>query len=200
MSRSLRSQPRHLTSLLVLASVLAVPLAALSSAQAQPFDPAQKSVQRPLQPKPAPQPLARPTPQPQPRVVAPQRPIIARPATPTPDRPRYEPPRREVRGTGERRIESGERRIESGERRIETGERRWQGGERRRDYRPGIAAGVAAVIIGSTLGYRYYRGPDRESLYDRCDRNFPDFDYDTGTFINDDGDRQLCPYLAPYVD
>jgi hypothetical protein len=71
---------------------------------------------------------------------------------------------------------------------------------RRRDRNRYIGAGVAAVIIGSTLGYRYYRGPSRDSIYDRCDNNFPDFEYDTGTFINEDGDRELCPYLRPYVD
>jgi hypothetical protein len=73
-------------------------------------------------------------------------------------------------------------------------------GRRGGGYNAGVAAGVAAIIIGSTLGYRYYRGPSRDSVYDRCDRNFPDFEYDTGTFVNDDGDRELCPYLRAYVD
>lgn len=77
------------------------------------------------------------------------------------------------------------------------GDRRYN---RDRRYDRGIAIGVGAAIIGATLGYRYYRGPNRESVYDRCDRNFPEFDYDTGTFTNDDGDRELCPYLRPYID
>ena len=71
---------------------------------------------------------------------------------------------------------------------------------RDRRYDRGIAIGVGAAIIGATLGYRYYRGPDRDSVYDRCDRNFQEFDYDTGTFTNEDGDRELCPYLSRYLD
>jgi hypothetical protein len=79
---------------------------------------------------------------------------------------------------------------------------RYEADRRDRDYRynRGVAIGVGAAIIGATLGYRYYRGPNRESVYDRCDRNFPEFDYDTGTFTNEDGDRELCPYLRAYVD
>jgi hypothetical protein len=82
-------------------------------------------------------------------------------------------------------------------------ERRHDGGRRHdgdRRYNRGIAIGVGAAIIGATLGYRYYRGPNRDNVYDRCDRNFPEFDYDTGTFTNEDGDRELCPYLRAYVD
>jgi hypothetical protein len=79
----------------------------------------------------------------------------------------------------------------------ESGRRDGHGG---RGYNRGIAIGVGAAIIGATLGYRYYRGPNRDNVYDRCDRNFPEFDYDTGTFTNDDGERELCPYLRAYVD
>jgi hypothetical protein len=70
----------------------------------------------------------------------------------------------------------------------------------RRYNNRGVAIGVGAAIIGATLGYRYYRGPNRDNVYDRCDRNFSEFDYDTGTFTNEDGDRELCPYLRAYVD
>jgi hypothetical protein len=70
----------------------------------------------------------------------------------------------------------------------------------RRYNNRGIAIGVGAAIIGATLGYRYYRGPNRDNVYDRCDRNFSEFDYDTGTFTNEDGDRELCPYLRAYID
>jgi hypothetical protein len=75
---------------------------------------------------------------------------------------------------------------------------RHEGG--RRYHNRGVAIGVGAAIIGATLGYRYYRGPNRESIYDRCDRNFPEFDYDNGTFTNEDGDREICPYLRPFID
>ena len=63
-------------------------------------------------------------------------------------------------------------------------------GQRRR-----LALGTGVVILGGVLGYELYRGRDRDSVFDRCDRNFPDFDYDTGSFINEDGDREICPYL-----
>jgi len=152
---------------------MVVPLAATQAAD--PGEPGQhKSGQPPAKQAPA---QVRPAPQPQAR-TAPQpprsAPTVRAPVYAPPGGPRYTPP------------PNGE------PRRYET--RRDEG----RSYRRG--AGVAAVIIGSTLAYRYFRGPNRDSLYDRCDRNFPDFDYDTGTFINEDGDRELCPYLAPYVD
>ena len=58
-------------------------------------------------------------------------------------------------------------------------------GDRRRDAdrfgqrrRFGLGAGV--VIIGGLLGYELYRGSDRNDVFRRCDRNFPDFDYETG--------------------
>jgi len=74
-----------------------------------------------------------------------------------------------------------------------------RGGDRdHRDYRGRRFAGGlgAAAIIGSIIAYSAYRGADRDSVYDRCARNFPDFDYDTGTFQNEDGDRETCPYLV----
>jgi hypothetical protein len=67
-------------------------------------------------------------------------------------------------------------------------------------YGRGVAFGVSAALIGATLGYRYYRGPDRETVYERCDRNFPEFDYDSGTYTNADGNRDLCPYLRAFID
>jgi hypothetical protein len=168
---------RHLMPLLALAGLafaIVAPMGAVHAAD--PGDPGQYKKGPPPQGKQAPV-QARPAPQPQARTLPqPQRsaPAARAPAAVPPGGPRYASP------------PSGEpRRYES---------RRDEG----RSYRRG--AGVAAVIIGSTLAYRYFRGPNRDSLYDRCDRDFPDFDYDTGTFINEDGDRELCPYLAPYLD
>ena len=73
-----------------------------------------------------------------------------------------------------------------------------RGGERR-DHDRGryMARGVGgAAIIGSIIAYSAYRGPNRDGVYARCDRDFADFDYDTGTFVNEDGDRETCPYLV----
>jgi hypothetical protein len=84
--------------------------------------------------------------------------------------------------------------------RYEADRRAYDGDRGRRYNNRGVAIGVGAAIIGATLGYRYYRGPNRDNVYDRCDRNFPEFDYDTGTYTNEDGDREICPYLRPYID
>ena len=77
--------------------------------------------------------------------------------------------------------------------------RRYDGGRWRDASRYGRhrnwALGAGIVVIGGIIGYEMYRGRDREDVFDRCDRNFPDFDYDTGSFVNEDGDREVCPYL-----
>ena len=93
-------------------------------------------------------------------------------------------PQLDRRGGGERRFESYRR--HDGDRRRAAGR---YGGHRR------WALGAGIVIIGGILGYEAYRGRDRDDLFDRCDQNFPDFDYDTGSFVNDDGEREICPYL-----
>jgi hypothetical protein len=118
---------------------------------------------------------------PAPQAARPQQQQVFRPAPPPPaargyQQPSYAPPPQRPRYEAERR----------------------DGG--RRYNNRGIAIGVGAAIIGATLGYRYYRGPNRDNVYDRCDRNFSEFDYDTGTFTNEDGDRELCPYLRAYID
>ncbi len=87
---------------------------------------------------------------------------------------------------------------DGGERRPEYrsgGGRDYRDGDRGDRVRRGVAVGAGIAIIGGVLGYNAYRGPSRDRVYDRCDRNFPDFDYDTGTFVNEDGDREICPYL-----
>lgn len=131
--------------------------------------------QEAFQGKPAARPAARPAPVARPLVV-PQPQYRVQ----TPPQPQFRPQVRAVPESYPRR--EFERR-----------------GDRDRGRGRGYAVGGAAVIIGSILAFSAFRGPDRESVYARCDRRFPDFDYDTGTFINEDGDRVLCPYLRPYL-
>jgi hypothetical protein len=183
---SVRGIASRVTSVVVAAGLAAGQLISVASAQ-QPIDQHHKG-QRNGQPRQAaPQPQARPTPTPQARPTpAPQ---AARPA-PQPQAARQAPPLVFSRSAPPPVARSGP------PPRYEVGRRH----ERDRRYDRGIAIGVGAAIIGATLGYRYYRGPDRDSVYDRCDRNFPEFDYDTGTFTNEDGDRELCPYLSRYLD
>ncbi len=51
------------------------------------------------------------------------------------------------------------------------------------------AAAVGAVIVGS----RFARA-SRSDLQ-RCADRYDSFDWDTGTIENEDGDREICPYL-----
>jgi hypothetical protein len=58
------------------------------------------------------------------------------------------------------------------------------------------AAGVIGAIIAGTLIAAAIR-EGRADKYDlrRCEEDFPDFDYETGTYINRYGDERICPYL-----
>ena len=200
-------------SVLALCGVSVVPAAAADPSETQlpgshrndtpPAKPQPPPAKAPPQPQVpiAPQPPARPPPQlsgppPQPRVFQPQPhsgpppvgtpPPVAR--APQPDRPRFEPERR----GGDRREFGGDR-PRYGDRGREYDRGRY---DRDDDRRGRIAAAIGAgAIIGSIIAYSAYSGPNREEVYDRCDRDFFDFDYDTGTFENRDGDRETCPYL-----
>lgn len=67
------------------------------------------------------------------------------------------------------------------------------GGGHRRGYgwRPwGYGAAAAgAIIVGSALVR------SRPSDAEACANDFDSFDWDSGTIVNEDGDRQTCPYL-----
>ena len=137
----------------------------------------------------APPPAAQPAPPPPAARVAPQPQF--RPAPPPPQ-PIARAPQPQQRAYPTARAPQEAVRRSGGEYRSEY--RGGYGRDRDRRYTgPAIAAG--AVIIGSIIAYSTYRGPNRDAVYARCDRNFPDFDYDTGTFVNEDGDRETCPYL-----
>ena len=175
--------------------LLVMPVLALPVTAAESLDPPEKTNPRavPLRPGAQSVPERRTSPQPQPRVVAPQ---PSRPTSPVVSRPlqperRVEPPRQERVERPRQRYEPERRvvqpRYESNRGRDGDGD-----GDRRRRVYQGAGA---AVIIGSIIAYSAYRGPNRDSVYARCNRNFPDFDYNTGTFENEDGDRETCPYL-----
>jgi hypothetical protein len=59
----------------------------------------------------------------------------------------------------------------------------------------GIALGVGAFMVGSAIASASGRASVRPSNYERCAARFESFDWDTGTYENEDGDRIVCPYL-----
>ena len=177
---------------------------------AAPAAPPQRVVVPPPAQQARPAPLQRPTTPAQQRVIAPVPPQpdlrrdVRRDAERGNDRGREQDRRYSGQDSGQRR-DSGERRFD-GDRRYEggrrnDGDRRFEGNERRRDgdrygRQRRFALGAGVVIIGGILGYELYRGRDREDVFERCDRTFPDFDYNSGSFVNEDGEREVCPYLV----
>jgi hypothetical protein len=59
----------------------------------------------------------------------------------------------------------------------------------------GVALGVGALIVGSAIASSSARASSRASDYERCASRYDSFDWDTGTYENEDGDRIVCPYL-----
>ena len=157
------------------------------------------------------QPAARPSPQPSApaaRPAAPPRQPFVQTPPPQPQ-PQARTPRNDDRRVLDRSDRGGDFRPgrgqddRRGDYRRDRGrdDRRGYGSERGRDEdryarRRNFGLGASVVIIGGLLGYEVYRGYDRDRIFDRCDRNFPDFDYETGSFVNEDGDREICPYLV----
>jgi hypothetical protein len=68
-------------------------------------------------------------------------------------------------------------------------------GRRGRNIGPGIAAGIAGLIIGSAIVNGARARGDR-SAWQRCDDRYNTFSWNDGTFQPyGDGPRKLCPYL-----
>lgn len=59
----------------------------------------------------------------------------------------------------------------------------------------GAAALFGAIIAGTLIAAAVREGRADEHDLRRCDEDFPDFDYETGTYINRYGDERICPYL-----
>jgi hypothetical protein len=59
----------------------------------------------------------------------------------------------------------------------------------------GAAALFGAIIAGTLIAAAVREGRADEHDLRRCDEDFRDFDYETGTYINRYGDERICPYL-----
>jgi hypothetical protein len=59
----------------------------------------------------------------------------------------------------------------------------------------GAAGVIGAIIAGTLIAAAIREGRAHEDDLERCDADFPDFDYETGTYINRYGEERICPYL-----
>lgn len=59
----------------------------------------------------------------------------------------------------------------------------------------GIGALFGGIVAGTLVAaaIREHRADDRDMR--RCARDFPDFSWRTGTYINRYGEERVCPYL-----
>jgi len=71
--------------------------------------------------------------------------------------------------------------------------RRGRGRHRHRGH--GAAGIIGAIIAGTLIAAAIREGRADDADLRRCDEDFPDFDYETGTYINRYGDERICPYL-----
>jgi hypothetical protein len=69
---------------------------------------------------------------------------------------------------------------------------------RGRGYGRGVAVGVGAAIVGGILLSEAARAESRRTrrdAWDRCADTFRSFDPESGTYVNSNGQRRVCPYL-----
>ena len=59
----------------------------------------------------------------------------------------------------------------------------------------GAVGVIGAIIAGTLIAAAIREGRAHEEDLERCDEDFPDFDYETGTYINRYGEERICPYL-----
>lgn len=85
---------------------------------------------------------------------------------------------------------------------LATGDAVVQVGHRHRGHRRhrhgggwGAAGIVGAIIAGTLVAAAISEGRAHESDLRRCDEDFYDFDYETGTYIDRRGRERVCPYL-----
>jgi len=71
-----------------------------------------------------------------------------------------------------------------------------RGRHRRHRSRGRDAAGIiGAIIAGTLIAAAVREGRADAGDLERCDEDFPDFDYESGTYINRYGEEEVCPYL-----
>ena len=59
----------------------------------------------------------------------------------------------------------------------------------------GPAGIIGAIIAGTLIAAAVREHRARPSDMERCDRDFEDFDPETGTYIDGHGHERVCPYL-----
>jgi hypothetical protein len=59
----------------------------------------------------------------------------------------------------------------------------------------GPGALIGGIVGGALIASAVSEHRASRSDMDRCARDFPDFSYRTGTFIDRRGDERVCPYL-----
>ena len=59
----------------------------------------------------------------------------------------------------------------------------------------GAAGIIGAIIAGTIIAAAIREGRASDSDIERCDEDFPDFDPQSGTYIDRNGDERVCPYL-----
>jgi len=65
----------------------------------------------------------------------------------------------------------------------------------RRHHGHGAAGLIGAIIAGTLIAAAIREGRADDGDIRRCAEDFPDFDPETGTYINRYGDERICPYL-----
>jgi hypothetical protein len=73
------------------------------------------------------------------------------------------------------------------------GRGRYRGGHRHHGH--GAAGLIGAIIAGTLIAAAIREGRADDRDVRRCAEDFPDFDPETGTYINRYGDERVCPYL-----
>jgi hypothetical protein len=68
-------------------------------------------------------------------------------------------------------------------------------GGHHRHHGVGPAGIIGAIIAGTLIAAAISQHRARPSDMEACDRDFPDFDPETGTYIDRRGHERVCPYL-----
>jgi len=75
------------------------------------------------------------------------------------------------------------------------GRRGYRRGRHHGHHGHGAAGIIGAIIAGTLIAAAIREGRADKADLRQCDEDFPDFDYETGTYIDRHGDERVCPYL-----